>query len=132
MYLLFIYKNTKKMLITKMNAIVIYLFALFKNCISFFTNICTQTSSKSNNDIIPKDITLDNKYDQIKINFPYKWKIIDKSNRSIYYSTNSLKLIFCKNCNYNITTNHWHCFNDDIYCHTCYYKIPFVKKMMLK
>jgi hypothetical protein len=115
-----------------MNAIVMYLFALFKNCISIFTNMCTRASSKSDPDISSssKDITRKNEINFKE--FSYKWKISNYLNKSLYYSTNSLKLIFCKDCNYNITTNHWHCFNDDIYCNICYYKIPLVKKMMIR
>jgi len=114
-----------------MNAIVMYLFIMFKNFLSFFTNMCTRTSSKSDSDISSpcKDVTTKNEINFKE--FSYKWKISDYLNKSLYYSTNSLKLILCKNCNYNITTKHWHCFSDDIYCHTCYYEIPLVKKMMI-
>jgi hypothetical protein len=106
-----------------MNALFIYFFALFKKFISIFTNMYTRNDSKSDSESTNQ---IDN--NEIKV----KWKISNYLNKGQYYSTNSLKLIFCKSCNYNITTKHWHCFNDEIYCDTCYYKIPLVKKMMVR
>jgi len=125
MYLLFLYRNNKNMILSKINSVVIYFYTFIKKCISIFIDICTWDNSKSDTDSNNQiENTLTN---EVKI----KWKISNYLNKGQYYSTNSLKLIFCKSCNYNITTKHWHCFSDDIYCHTCYYEIPLVKKMMI-
>jgi len=108
----------------------IHIHVFFLQIINFIKKLYKKNDEQNKNSVEPSLLT---KNEIIK---KERWKVFIMMNKIFIYpkynSSDSLKTITCNQCSKNITTSNVHCFNDNIYCHGCYYTIPFVKKIIYK